>query len=401
MQNFVYTVRSLLAESKSPPKEVIPPLKAQTWYKEEDEIMASKSRLGEKLRNLLTFRKPVKSIQMASFCWQLSTMIEGGVPVTSAIDTIAEDIENPRFGQTLIAVSQKIKKGKSFSDSSADFPLFFSQLFSAMILVGETSGSLPIVLHRLGEYYDNHDKLTKKVRSAIAYPLFVACFVTLILVLIMVFIIPRFRVIFEQIGGNLPAFTQVFMTVYDNFAENIVYTLILLALAIAIVTVYVKTRKGYAVISRLALSLPLLGKIFSQAFVAMFCRTMATLLATGVSIIEAFDILASTSSNAVIKSAVVLAKDRIVQGYSVSQAIGASQFFPAMVVKTIQIGEESGSLAKVLDKTSDYYERKVDGSVTTLISLLEPMMIITVGVIVMVVVIALYLPIFHISDFKV
>jgi len=180
-----------------------------------------------------------------------------------------------------------------------------------------------------------------------------------------------------------------------------VYTFIFLTLAIGVTTIYAKTRRGYTSLSRIALSVPLLGKVFSQAFVAMFCRTMSTLLATGVSIIEAFDILAGTSSNAVIKSAVLQAKDRLVQGSSVSKAVGASRFFPKMVVKTIQIGEESGSLAKVLDKTSEYYERKVDVSVTTIISLLEPIMIITVGAIVMAVVIALYLPIFHLSDFKV
>jgi type IV pilus assembly protein PilC len=396
MQNSVYTVRNLLEESRKQ-KTTTPRVKAQAWY--EYEALKYKSSLSVRLRNLVSIRKPVKYIQMASFCWQLSTMIEGGVPVTSAIDTIAEDIENPRFGRVLKEVSQEIKRGKSFSDSSSDFPLFFSKLFSAMILVGETGGSLPLVLRRLGEYNDNRDKLAKKIRSAIAYPLFVASFITLIIILIMVFIIPKFRLIFNQIGGELPAFTQAFMSVYDRLAENIAYTFIFLILSIGITTIYYRTQSGYRSLSRLVLSVPLLGKVFSQAFVAMFCRTMSTLLATGVSIIEAFDILAGTSNNAVIKSAILQAKDRLVQGSSVSKAIGASRFFPRMVVKTIQIGEESGSLAKVLDKTSEYYERKVDVSVTTIISLLEPIMIITVGAIVMVVVIALYLPIFHMSDF--
>jgi type IV pilus assembly protein PilC len=396
MQNSVYTVRNLLDEGKN--HKATPRLKAQAWY--EYEILANKTGLNIRFKNLFAIRKPVTYIQMASFCWQLSTMIEGGVPVTSAIDTIAEDIENPRFGQALKEVSQKIKRGQSFSDSAANSPQFFSKLFGSMILVGESSGSLPIVLRRLGEYYDNRDKLAKKIRSAIAYPLFVVGFISLIIILIMVFIIPKFRLIFKQIGGDLPAFTQAFMSVYDKLAENIAYTCIFLALTIGITTLYARTQRGYTALSRLALSVPLLGKIFSQAFVAMFCRTMSTLLATGVSIIEAFDILAGISGNAVIKSAVLQAKDRLVQGSSVSRAIGASRFFPRMVVKTIQIGEESGSLAKVLDKTSEYYERKVDVSVTTIISLLEPMMIITVGAIVMVVVIALYLPIFHMSDFN-
>jgi type IV pilus assembly protein PilC len=215
----------------------------------------------------------------------------------------------------------------------------------------------------------------------------------------MAFIIPRFRIIFDQIGGKLPAFTQGFMSVYDMVRYNLAFIIgTLLLMIIFMVLAYTKTRKGHYLFSRIALSLPLLGKIFSQAFVAMFCRTMATLLIAGVSVLEVLDILASMTSNDIIKSAVIRTREHIVSGSNIATGMTVAGFFPNMVIKMIQVGEESGSLPTILERTSEHYERKVDSTITTLTSMLEPIMIISVGAVVAVVVIALYLPIFTMSD---
>jgi type IV pilus assembly protein PilC len=211
----------------------------------------------------------------------------------------------------------------------------------------------------------------------------------------MAFIIPRFKLIFDQLGGKLPAFTQGFMNVYDAIRHNAVYIIGTFAvLIISIVLVYTKTQKGHYLFSRIFLAFPLIGKVISQAFVATFCRTMSALLASGVSVLEVFNILSTMSNNDVIKTAVVQTKEHLVAGSNISLSMVTAGFFPNMVVKMVQIGEESGSLPAMLDRTADYYERKVDSTVTTLLNLLEPIMIVTVGAIVLVVVIALYLPIF-------
>jgi type IV pilus assembly protein PilC len=258
---------------------------------------------------------------------------------------------------------------------------------------------LPESLKRLAEYFDNRDKLARKVKGAMAYPIFVLSFIVVIVIFIMTFIIPRFRSIFDQFGGELPAFTRAFMGFYDIVRFNVFYILGTVFVLIFVgVTAYTKSKKGHYIFSKITLSIPLIGKIISQAFIVSFCRTMATLLAAGVSVLEVLEILSTMTDNDIIKTAIVETKESVVGGANISQSLAASGFFPNMVVKMIQVGEESGSLARVLDRTSNYYERKVDSTITTVMSLLEPVMIVTVGGIVLVVVLALYLPIFSMSE---
>ncbi|KPK77765.1 MAG: hypothetical protein AMJ79_02160 [Phycisphaerae bacterium SM23_30] len=352
----------------------------------------------KKERSIAARRKKVKSEEMASFCWQLNTMIEGGVSVADAIDVIAEDIINIHFRKIIIQISEEMKSGEAFSDCIAKHPRIFNSLFRAMILAGETGGTLPVVLQRLAKYYDGRDRLVRKVKGALSYPIFVSGFVVLIVAAMMVFIIPRFREIFKQIKGEMPAFTEAFMGVYDAIMSNGIYYLGIVALVVFAVTTYAKTKKGHQRFSKLVLAIPFIGKLLSQAFISMFCRTMSTLLSAGVSVIETLDILAGMTSNDVIKESVVRTKEHIVGGSNISLSLSASGFFPNMVSKMTQVGEESGSLPAVLDRTSEYYEKKVDSAITAMTGFLEPAMIVIVGAIVLVVVLALYLPVFSLSN---
>jgi len=358
-----------------------------------DEIStgASKSR---KVRQ----RKRIKSADLAALCWQLSTMVEGGIPITVALDTIAEDAENSHLGPILQGISDKVKKGQSFSDGIAEFPKVFNNLSRALIIAGETGGNLGDALGKLAQYFDNRDKLAKKIKGATAYPIFVMSFITLIVIFIMAFIVPRFKAIFDQLGGKLPAFTRGFMGFYDILRNDIFYIVCFIAVLIILSVFFNKTKKGHYFFSRAVLGIPLLGKVFSQAFVATFCKTMSTLLSSGVSVLEVFDVLTGMTANDIMKSAIVRARENIVEGSNISLSMASTGFFPNMVIKMIQVGEESGSLPTVLGKTSEHYERKIDATVTTLTSLLEPIMIVSVGGVVAVVVIALYLPIFTMSD---
>jgi type IV pilus assembly protein PilC len=339
-------------------------------------------------------RKKIKSGDVAALCWQLTTMVEGGIPITTAIETISSDIENLQLQEILHNILDKMRKGENFSGGIADYPKVFDQLSKAIILAGETSGNLPGALKRVAEHFDSRDRLIRKVKGAMAYPIFVLCFIFLIVTFIMTFIIPRFRAIFDQFGGELPAFTRGFMGFYDFLKYNIIYLAGATFLLVFALTFISKTPKGHYFFSKAALRVPLFGKIISQAFVATFCKTMATLLASGVSVLEVFDILATMTKNDVIKDAIVRSREYIVQGSNISLGLATAGFFPNMVVKMIQVGEESGSLPQVLERTSDYYERKVDASISTVLGLLEPVMIVVVGGIVLVVILALYLPIF-------
>lgn len=345
-------------------------------------------------------RKRIKSADLAALCWQLSTMLQGGIPITTALDIISEDTDNVQLRTILEQLSEKVKKGQPFSESVAEFPRVFNRLSCAMVLAGETSGNIASAMGKLAQYFENRDKMAKKVKGAMAYPVFVLSFIVIIVIFIMAFIVPRFRKIFDQIGGTMPAFTRGFMAFYDLLRYNLLYIIGGIILLIFAMTAISRTRRGHIVFSKVALVVPLFGKILTQAFVATFCRTMSTLLASGVSVLEAFNILTGMTNNDTIKSAITQTRDSIVGGANISASMSLAGFFPNMVVKMIQVGEESGSLPEVLEKTSEHYERKVDSMVTTLVSLLEPIMIISVGAVVSVVVIALYLPIFTMSDMK-
>jgi type IV pilus assembly protein PilC len=214
----------------------------------------------------------------------------------------------------------------------------------------------------------------------------------------MAFIVPRFKTIFDSLGGELPAFTRAFMAFYDILRYNLIYLIGFVFALIISSFLLCKTEKGHYYFSKMVLRMPLLGKVFIQAFIATFCSTMSTLLCAGVSVLEVFEVLSGMTGNDIIKSAITQTRESVVEGSSISLSMSTTGFFPNMVIKMIQVGEESGSLPRVLEKTSEHYERKVDATVTTLTSLLEPIMIVSVGAVVSIVVIALYLPIFSMSD---
>jgi type IV pilus assembly protein PilC len=401
MKSYKYIARDSSGQRKEGVKQATSSNEVLAFLREQDLTPVSINELAEKRRKrpCIARQKRVKSADLSACCWQLTTMVEGGIPITTALDTISGDIENLQLREILVHVMHQMEKGETFSASISAYPKVFNRLSCALILAGETGGTLPTSLRRLAEYYDNRDKLAKKVKGAMAYPVFVVTFIFLILVFIMTFIIPRFRTIFDQLGGELPAFTKMFMHFYDGVRHNIVYIIgSVLLIIISCSITYSKTRKGHYIFSRIFLVLPLVGKLFKHAFVATFCRTMATLIGAGVSVLEGLEILSEMPSNDIIRSAIVETKGQIVGGSNISMSMTTSGFFPGLVVKMVQVGEESGSLPKVLDRTADYYERKVDTTITSLMSLLEPVMIVTIGAIVLVVVLALYLPIFSISD---
>lgn len=345
-----------------------------------------------------TRRSRVRASDLGATSWQLSTMLEGGLAITTALDVIAEDTENLQLRRILQQTLAKVSEGKLLSDGLSDFPHVFDRLALAIVIAGETSGDMGQALRTLAEHFDSRDRIIKKVRSAVAYPIFVLCLITAIVIGIMTLIVPRFQMIFAQIGGRLPAFTRAFMGFYGFLCQNLLYVILGLAVGVLALTAFAKTRNGHRLLSQAVLRLPLFGKLFTEAFVAMFCRTVATLLEAGVPVLEALEILKGMSANDVINAAVARVKQHVASGSNIALGMTAAGFFPNMVVKMTQVGEESGSLPMILRKTSDHYERKITANIETLTRLLEPVMITTVGAIVLVVVIALYLPIFTVSD---
>ena len=401
MSTFEYAARDMNGVRRAGEYQADTEHDVLSWLRDQGFTPVSVEQISREVKGRMTIRGGrIKSEEMAAFCWQLTTMIEGGVPITEALTTIGEDIQNVQLRVTLEEICTQVKTGETFADCVSEFPRVFSPLAQAMILAGEAGGSLPTVLMRLAQHYESRDRLVRKVKGAMAYPIFVIFFIGMIVAIVATFIIPRFRVIFDQIHGKLPFFTQMFMSGYDLFKDNIFFVLAGGAAVGLAATAYGKTETGHWFFSKLALRIPFIGRILMQSFVCIFCRTMATLLGAGVSILEALDILSGMTKNDVIKAAVARSRDMIEAGSNISHSMGTGDFFPRMLVKMVQVGEQSGALPAVLDRTSDYYEKKVDNSVRGLVGFIEPALIVTVGAIVLVVVLALYLPVFSISDLR-
>ena len=355
---------------------------------------------GVKTRWRIPLLQRIRSSELAAVFWQLTTMVEGGITIAEGLDAIAEDIENARLEKILRRILARIERGGAFSEGMAEFPRVFNKLTIALIMAGETGGNIGEAFRRVAEYFTNRDKLARKVKKATAYPAFVVGFIVFIVILIMTLVIPKFRDIFEQIGaGQLPAFTQSFMATYDFIVQNVFYVVGTILLVILVTTLsYTRIPTVHYLFSALALRLPLFGKLFKQAFIASFCRTMSNLLRGGVPVLEVFDILCDMTSNDVMRSALEKTRADIVSGAGIHLSMAGTRFFPNMVIKMVRAGEESGSLWKLLDRTADYYEEKVDALISAMTSLLEPILIIIVGLIVLAVVVALYMPIFSLSD---
>lgn len=341
--------------------------------------------------------KRVRSPDLSTFCWQLSTMLAGGLPITSAIETIAEEMPNPYFGYVLREMANGLEQGRSMTECIRENPRVFSKLCSAIIMAGETSGSLTASLQRLAEHYESKDKLARKVKGALAYPIFVVSFIIIIVIVLMTLIIPRFSTMFEQFNGKLPAFTRGFMAVYYALMHNSPFIIVGAVAAVIGVVLYGKTEKGHRHLCKLSLKAPIFGKIQLMAFVATFCKTLSTLITAGVPLLDAFQILAGMTNNDLLRQGVLDTREKMSAGVSISGSMQEVGFFPGVAIKMAQIGENSGSLGSVMEKTSEYYEKKVDGLVSMMLGLLEPFLIISVGAIVLVVILAMYLPIFSMS----
>jgi len=344
----------------------------------------------------------VRSSELAAVFWQLTTMVEGGITIAEALEAIAEDIENTRLEKILRRILARIERGGAFSEGMAEFPKVFNKLTHSLVMAGETGGDIGGAFQRVAEYFTNRDKLARKIRKATAYPAFVVAFVFFVVIIIMTLLIPRFRDLFDEFGaGNLPAFTRSFMASYDFIMANSYYVIGSFLLVI-IVTIFSYRRipTFHYMFSALALRLPLFGKLLRQAFISRFCRTMSNLLRGGVPVLDVFDILTDMTPNDVMRSALERTRADIVSGASIHLSMAGTRFFPNMVIKMVRAGEESGSLWRLLDRTADYYEEKVDAQVSVMTSVLEPMLMIMVGAIVLVVVLALYLPIFQLSDIR-
>lgn len=340
----------------------------------------------------------VKLKDIAVMSRQLATMINSGLSLLKALTILGEQTENKVLAANLVEVRIDVERGASFSQAIAKHPKVFNHLYVAMVKSGEVSGTLDSVLVRLADTLERQLELRRRVRSAMTYPAVVAVLVGLIVTAMLVFIIPQFETMYADLGGELPLPTRILLFV-SGVARTFFIPIVLIELIGGFALYkWIKTENGRAWWDAFKLRVPIFGKLVQKVALARFARTLAALTRSGVPILEALDIVAETSGNTVVATAVRDTQRSVKTGESLAKPLERHEVFPAMVVQMLAVGEETGALDEMLDKVADFYDQEVAATVDALTSIIEPLLIAVMGGVVGTMIVALYMPMFNIIN---
>ena len=337
--------------------------------------------------------------EIVTFTRLFATMIDAGLPIVQCLDILCNQTDNKSFAVILRDVKANVEQGATFSDSLRRHPKVFDALYVNLVQAGEVGGILDTILNRLAVYNEKAIKLRRQVKGAMVYPSAVVIIFTGVLSILLGWVIPSFKTIFKDLGASdeLPWLTQVVITVSETFIGYLpLVILVAIGFIVAIIYIY-KRPAGKRFFHRMMLKAPIVGNVLRKVAVARFTRTLGTLLASGVPILDALEIVAKTSGNRVIEEAIMYARAKISEGKNMASPLMETNVFPPMVVQMVGVGEQTGALDAMLGKIADFYEEEVDVAVAALTSLIEPIMMVGIGGTVGVVLIAMYLPIFSIA----
>ncbi len=342
-----------------------------------------------------TLSGKVKDKQLAIYTRQFSTMIDAGLPIAQCLSILAEQSESRTLREVTANIAREVEAGSTLADSFRKYPRTFDDLFTNMLQVGESGGVLDVVLQRLASYIEKAAALKRKVKSAMVYPLTIIGVAVLVIIFMMTFVIPTFAQMFRSMGAELPLPTRIVLWLSDFTRRYILFIITGLVAFVYAVRKYYATDQGSQVIDAFMLKVPVFGALIRKVAVARFTRTLGTLIASGVPILEGLRITAHTAGNRVVEKAVLQARAAVTAGRTLAEPLRAAPVFPPMVVHMIHVGENTGALDQMLSKIADFYDDEVDSAVSALTSLLEPLMIVFLGVVVGGLVVAMYLPIFR------
>jgi type IV pilus assembly protein PilC len=336
----------------------------------------------------------VSAKTLALFTRQFSVMLDAGLPLVQCLSIMAEQQENQFFKQTLNQVREDVESGSTLADALRKHPKVFDRLFVNMVAAGEAGGILDVILKRLSVFVEKAVKLKRAVVSASVYPLVIVLVAIIVVFVIMLWVIPVFATLFEGLNAPLPLPTRLVMWTSAALGEFILPFLVLVGLSVAGFRYCYKTEKGRFTIDKTILALPLFGDVMKKIAIARFSRTLSTLLSSGIPILEGLDITASTAGNVVIQNGLLHARKEISEGKTLVEPLKKMKLFPPMVTQVVAVGEQTGELDQMLDKMADCYEEESDAAIANFLTLLEPLMIIFLGVVIGGIVVSMYLPIF-------
>ena len=343
-------------------------------------------------------QRKITGRELAAFTRQLSTVLNAGIVLTEALSTLAEDMENASFGAVIEDLVSHISAGEHFSQALSRYPRIFSVTFVAVVKSGEEIGNLGRTLGDLAKYLENFERMKEKFRSAMMYPVFLTGFLIFVVAVIVLFLIPKFKGIFAQAGAKLPLLTRIVVGISEFCLRNVLWG-ILFSIIFWIVAWYLlripKIRYRFDTI---VLRLPIFGKLFLKAFISRFCHTLSILLSGGVGISSSLLISSGVVNNLFLMRVISQIRASVISGGSLDEAVRAHAVFPKVVAKMITVGEKSGRLDDMLKRSAEYYDEELEVTLNNFSSLIEPVFIILIGGVVLIVVLALYLPIFHLSS---
>lgn len=343
--------------------------------------------------------KRIKASDIAYISRQLSTMMGAGVPLVQSLDIVAKGVDNIGVRNLVMAIKTDIEGGRSFSEALRQHPKYFDNLFCNLVAAGEASGSLETMLDRIATYKEKSESIKRKIKKALFYPCAVVTVAIIVTSILLIFVVPQFETLFKGFGADLPLFTKMVIHL-SNIVQHIWWVILILLMGSGwLFSFYYRHSKALQnFVDRLLLKIPIIGGILNKAAIARYARTLATTFAAGVPLVEALDSVAGATGNNVYTQAVFRIKEEVSTGSQIQAAMRNTAIFPNMVVQMVAIGEEAGALDKMLAKVADIYEEEVDTAVDALSSLLEPFIMVILGVVVGGLVVAMYLPIFKMGS---
>ena len=342
--------------------------------------------------------KRVTPLDIAIFSRQIATMMKAGVPIVGALEIIGSGNKNPKMQQMVNAIRSDVESGSSLSEAISKHPVQFDELYRNLVRAGESAGVLETVLDTVATYKENLEALKGKIKKALFYPTAVVAVALIVSAILLIFVVPTFEEVFQGFGADLPAFTQMVIGL-SNFmvAWWWLILIVLVAAGIGTLMAFKRSLAFQHFVDRMVLKLPVIGQIMHNSAIARFSRTLAVTFKAGVPLVEALDTVAGATGNTVYEKAVLRMRDDVAVGYPVNMAMKQTNIFPHMVVQMTAIGEEAGALDTMLFKVAEFYEQEVNNAVDALSSLLEPMIMVFLGVVVGGMVVAMYLPIFKLG----
>jgi type IV pilus assembly protein PilC len=340
------------------------------------------------------FGGKVKDKDLTVFTRQIATMINAGLPLVQSLEVLASQQPNKQFKRILTKIREDVEGGSTFAASLKQHPTVFTPLYMSMVEAGEAGGFLDTVLNRLAGYIEKSMALRRKVKGAMIYPATIITVAVAVVIFLLIFVIPTFKTLFEGFGAALPLPTRIVLELSRLVRTHVVTVLGAFVGTVFVLRFYYRTERGKKVIDSLLLRLPIIGQLIRKVSVAKFTRTLGTLVSSGVPILDGLNITARVAGNKVVEEAILKTRSSIAEGKTIADPLGASGIFPPMVVQMISVGEQTGALDAMLAKIADFYDAEVDQAVSNLTTLLEPIMIVFLGVVVGGVIIAMYLPIF-------